>query len=131
MSLANLTEVLKTPEVHPCQRCGACCASFRVAFYWREGEASEHESAVPKELWEELTDNQRCMKGTANKHQPKCIALSGRVGENVSCSIYNNRSSTCRQFQASFENGKKNPRCDEARAKHGLKPLQKADWVAI
>lgn len=24
---------------HPCLRCGACCASFRVAFHWSETDA--------------------------------------------------------------------------------------------
>lgn len=122
-------EVVETqPFVHPCLSCGACCASFRVAFYWREAEPSEHESAVPKNLWEDITERHRCMKGTNNKHHPKCVALSGQIGEAAKCSIYNNRPSPCRDFEASFESGEKNERCDYARAKHGLRPLTRNDY---
>jgi len=68
------------------------------------------------------------MKGTSGKHHRRCVALEGRIGEKVGCSIYVNRPSPCRAFAASFENGKRNPRCDEARSAHGLKPLQRTDW---
>lgn len=114
--------------IHPCLTCGACCASFRVAFYWREAEPREHASAVPGQFWEELTDQLRCMKGTSVKHNPKCVALQGQIGQRVGCSIYNNRPSPCRQFTASYENGEPNKRCDEARAKHGLRPLLRSVW---
>ncbi len=72
------------------------------------------------------------MKGTNKKHNPKCEALSGDVGKIVSCMIYSNRPTPCREFTASYEAGIKEPRCDEARAKHGLKPLTKddfKDWI--
>jgi Fe-S-cluster containining protein len=68
------------------------------------------------------------MKGTEEKHHPKCVALKGVVGKFVECSIYENRSSTCRKFEASYETGTARTRCDEARAKHGLRPLNKQDW---
>lgn len=115
-------------NLHPCLSCGACCASFRVSFYWREAEPKDHDQPVPEDLWSELTDNLRCMKGTEVKHHPKCIALKGVIGEKVSCTIYSNRSSTCRNFKASFEDGIKNEKCDYARAKHGLRPLERRDW---
>ena len=114
-------------KLHPCQTCGACCASFRVAFHWWQAER-ESEFSVPKEMTVDLDLEQRAMKGTEQKHHPKCCALKGKIGEYVSCTIYNNRSTTCRNFEASFENGLKNIRCDEARAKHGLRPLTKYDW---
>ncbi len=123
------TQAIETPrELHPCQSCGACCAAFRVAFYWREAEAKEHAIAVPSGMWDEGNQFQRSMKGTGDKHHPKCVALKGVVGRRVECSIYENRSSTCRKFEASYENGMKQIRCDEARAKHGLRPLSKNDW---
>lgn len=177
-------------ELHPCLRCGACCAYFRVSFYWREAEKSEHEKAVPEGFWEEgdgdtsaeresvngtivgsvgvervsasgaiadgvgvervsagrvgvsarasgaaststrssHTSLYRTMKGTGVKHHPKCVALKGQVGELAFCSIYENRPSPCRKFEASYENGVQNKRCDEARRAHGLKPLTKDDW---
>lgn len=122
-------EVLETqPFVHPCLSCGACCAYFRVAFYWREAEPAEHSDAVPLDLWEELTDRHRCMKGTSTKHNPKCVALKGKIGQHVECSIYSNRPSPCRDFEASYESGDKNERCDRAREKHGLRPLVRSDF---
>jgi Fe-S-cluster containining protein len=102
-----------------------------VAFYWREANAEEHENAVPLELTEDLTSIERCMKGTGTKHNNKCIALRGRVGEEVACSIYPNRPSPCRRFTASYENGKKNDRCDLAREHHGLPPLRREDWDLV
>jgi len=115
-------------DLHPCQKCGACCAFFRVEFYWREANEVDTPKAVPIALVEDLTDRTRCMKGTSSKHNPKCIALTGRIGSEVSCSIYENRSSVCRNFQASYEYGEANPRCDDARRKHGLQPLRREDW---
>lgn len=115
-------------NLHPCQKCGACCASFRVSFYWRESEP-DTENGTPKNLTVDQDLNTRCMKGTETKHRPHCVALKGRVGNEVGCSIYMNRPSPCRNFSASLENGIKNPRCDEARAKHGLEPLTKYDWI--
>ena len=115
--------------LHPCQKCGACCASYRVSFYWLEAEP-DVENSVPIEWTEEVNLRFRCMKGTNKKHHPQCAALSGRVGQTVGCQIYLNRPSPCRNFKASFEDGYHQPRCDEARAKHGLKPLTKYDWPA-
>ena len=82
---------------------------------------------MPKERTTDLDSTYRCMKGTENKHQPKCNALQGRIGKRVGCEIYENRPTPCRNFQASYENGKHNPRCDEARAAHGLRPLRRED----
>lgn len=123
---------LAAPDsTHPCISCGACCAFFRVSFYWREANADEHKNAVPIELTEDVSSTDRCMKGTNVHHNNKCIALKGKIGEKAWCSIYEKRSSTCRNFEASYERGIKNPRCDEARAKHGMRPLTKDDFKAI
>ena len=113
---------------HPCLRCGACCAHFRVAFYWREQAGVENPLGVPTDLVEEFSEFLTCMKGTNNKHHVRCSALEGKVGSAVTCSIYTLRPSPCREFSASFENGKRNPRCDEARAHYGLPCLAAADW---
>lgn len=110
--------------MNPCTTCGACCAHFRVSFYWREGEASDYSRPVPAELFVEHGDCFRTMKGT-EQNRPKCSALKGKVGSSVSCAIYENRPSPCREFFASYEEGKgSNSRCDEARKAHGLEPLK-------
>lgn len=113
---------------HPCIRCGACCAHFRVQFYWREANPEDSEHPVPAHLFEELTPQHRCMKGTSAKHHPCCEALKGKIGERAICSIYENRPTPCRAFEASYENGRKNERCDEARRAHGLRPLTRDDY---
>lgn len=113
---------------NPCLNCGACCAHFRVQFYWREANPSDSSEAVPAGYWEDLTPDRRCMRGTGAKHHPCCLGLSGRIGVNAKCSIYANRPSPCRAFSASYVNGERNPRCDDARRAHGLKPLRPEDW---
>ncbi|MDX5626825.1 MULTISPECIES: YkgJ family cysteine cluster protein [unclassified Brenneria] len=103
-----------------CMHCGACCAYFRVSFYW--AEADDGGGAVPVLLTEPVTPFLRCMQGT-NSKTPRCVALKGEIGENVSCSIYSDRPSPCREFMQSGENGRINEACDRARARYGLPPL--------
>ncbi len=68
------------------------------------------------------------MKGTERGLKVRCEQLNGKIGESVNCKIYDRRPSPCRSFEASYEHGVHNPRCDEARAKHGLRPLRLNDW---
>lgn len=68
------------------------------------------------------------MAGTEVKHHNKCIALRGRIGTHAYCSIYTQRPTPCRNFMASYENGTPNPRCDDARKAHGLRPLRREDY---
>ncbi|WP_035056792.1 YkgJ family cysteine cluster protein [Andreprevotia chitinilytica] len=98
-----------------CLHCGACCASFRVSFYWAETDAAEG-GAVPAELTVPVTPWRVAMRGTETA-PVRCVALQGEVGQQVGCSIYAARSSTCREFTAGDE------RCADARARHGLPPL--------
>jgi uncharacterized protein len=120
---------VESSKKHPCLECGACCASFRVGFYWREAEPSDTPNAVPPGYFEDLDSQSRCMKGTNNKHHPKCVALAGKIGKDGHCTIYQNRPTPCRRFEASYENGRQNTRCDDARVRHGLKPLTPRDWA--
>lgn len=108
-------------ENNPCLSCGACCASFRVSFYWAETN-TEQKNGVPIALTEQVNHLYNCMKGTNHK-TPRCIALVGEVGQSVACTIYEQRSTTCREFNMLDENGDINPICTKARAKHGLLPL--------
>lgn len=95
---------------HICTHCGACCAYFRVSFYWSEG------SGLPDELKEALTPVYDCMAGT-NQKNPRCQALEGQVGSKVSCSVYPNRTSPCKEVMPGDE------KCLKARAAHGLPDL--------
>ena len=58
-------------EINPCMTCGACCAYFRVSFYW--AEADDAGGLVPSALTEPLTPFLRCMSGT-NQRQSRCAA---------------------------------------------------------
>jgi uncharacterized protein len=106
---------------NPCLRCGACCASFRVSFYWAEA-ADAPGGSVPVDLTEPVTPHVRCMRGT-NHQTPHCAALRGQVGAQVDCAIYPLRSSTCREFDAWLADGSPDPRCQEARRRWQLPPL--------
>ena len=104
---------------HPCLSCGACCASFRVTFYWAETDAHPGGS-VPVALTVPVTPHRVAMRGT--EVQPvRCVALQGRVGRDAACGIYAQRSSTCRDFSFGDE------RCHDARRRHGLAALTARD----
>ena len=109
-------------DVNPCMTCGACCAYFRVSFYW--AEADDGGGTVPADLTEPVAPFLRCMRGT-NQKQSRCVALEGEVGESVRCSMYENRPSPCREFAMSGEDGQINDACNRARARYGLPPLYK------
>ncbi|MFW9080287.1 YkgJ family cysteine cluster protein [Pseudomonas sp. P2757] len=114
-------------EVSPCLNCGACCSHFRVSFFW--GECASSGGTVPDELVTQITPSRVAMNGTDCK-SPRCIALEGEVGSEVKCTIYEQRSSPCREFEASWESGEQNTDCDAARARFGLLPLE-SDWNLI
>lgn len=98
-----------------CQSCGACCASFRVSFYWAETDAHPLGS-VPSHLTRKINETYVCMQGT-EQVPVRCIALQGEVGQSVGCQIYDLRSSTCREFDAGSDI------CNQARQKIGLAPI--------
>ena len=114
--------------IHPCQRCGACCAAFRVAFHW--SESAPHTPAGPDEaLTGQVRPFEVAMRGTEAGTTLRCVALQGEVGSTVTCAIYDRRPSPCRALQAAWEHGEPSPQCDRARARHGLPPLSPADFT--
>ena len=92
-----------------CQQCGACCASFRVSFYWAEAP----QRGLADSLIEPLTPHLACMAGT-NAPAPRCRALQGEIGDAVTCLAYASRPSPCRELQPGDD------KCNRARARHGL-----------
>lgn len=105
---------------NPCLNCGACCAHFRVSFYW--GECRSAGGSVPDDLVVQVGPYHAAMRGTEAK-PVRCVGLLGEVGCGVRCTVYEHRSSTCREFEASWVDGQHNPNCDAARAAYGLPPL--------
>ena len=101
-----------TTSAQDCQRCGACCAWFRVSFYWAEADDAAGGS-VPVALTRPVGPLHRCMAGTQTR-PVRCVALQGNVGRAVACGIYAQRSSTCRSVVPG------DGQCLKARAAHGL-----------
>jgi Fe-S-cluster containining protein len=99
-------------EENPCIACGACCAIYRVSFYWAEAEAL----GLPEHLVEQLTPFYACMAGT-NQPRSRCQALTGEIGAAVGCSVYGQRPPACREVLPGDE------KCVAARQHHGLLPL--------
>lgn len=106
---------------NPCLRCGACCAYYRVSFYWSEAEPSLA-GTVPAELAEPLNPYRLAMRGTLCPPL-RCIALDGQVGEAVCCRIYEQRPSPCRELEPWQEDGQADEKCTRARAAHKMPPL--------
>lgn len=113
---------------NPCLRCGACCAYFRVSFYWGETDPTQG-GTVPEESTEMFTGLRVCMKGTNQSH-PRCMALKGEIGRRVYCSIYACRPGPCRQFGVHWVRGHVYyraddlERCNKARKAWSLPPLK-------
>jgi Fe-S-cluster containining protein len=98
---------------NPCLTCGACCAYYRISFY--RDECSEAPGGiVPVAYTEKVHEHMVCMKGT-NSYPPRCAALRGEVGKEVSCAIYENRPSPCREFNEYELDGTPNTRCFKLR----------------
>lgn len=69
------------------------------------------------------------MQGTLSR-PVRCVALEGKVGSCVRCTIYEERPSPCRELQISWLDGAPNDLCDRARLAWGLPPLQPEDLLA-
>ena len=97
-----------------CTTCGACCASFRVDFSVEESESRG--GPVPEGLSVAVTEHTCRMRGT--DHTPaRCAALTGTLGSQVACGIYEWRPSPCREFEEGSE------ACQRARMRHNLPAL--------
>ena len=107
-----------TMRTNPCQQCGACCACYKVCFPFNESDDNAG-GTVPNEQTVILDASQRAMRGTERFHK-RCVALQGVIGIQVSCKIYANRPSTCRNFIPSWQGDFSNAHCDRARATYGL-----------
>jgi Fe-S-cluster containining protein len=116
----------KDMNPNPCLHCGACCALFRVSFYWAEME-DFHCQGVPLDMVVKVNDFLVAMKGT-ERRPPRCTALTGAVGQRVFCTIYDQRPSPCREFEPSWQGDESSPRCDQARLMFGLEPLSPDSW---
>ena len=104
-----------------CRHCGACCVSFRVTLPRGELD-SEPGGQVPVALTQAFTPTTACMREHPD-HPGRCIALTGEVGGEVTCTIYDRRPSACREFAPMAALGLGDDACDEARRRQGMPPL--------
>jgi len=102
------------PTQSNCQCCGACCACFRVDF--SAHELQSRNGKVPDGLTECVTGDIHRMRGTDHA-PPRCAALTGTVGQEVACAIYEWRPNPCREFEEGTD------ACARARARHGIAAL--------
>jgi Fe-S-cluster containining protein len=109
---------MKTAD--PCQQCGACCASLRVSFH--SSQLQSEGGCVPDGLADPETASTHRMRGT-DYARPRCAALQGRIGDCVSCAIYEYRPDPCRDFLPHGVHGIENADCSRVRAQHGLLAL--------
>lgn len=116
-------------DLSPCQRCGACCAAYRVDFHPAElaGGAYAWGEGVPPELTVPVTAQLVRMAGT-DAQPPRCVALEGDVGVGVGCRLYPSRPSPCREFNPLAAVGVTDEACARARRRHGLAPLPRGEW---
>lgn len=77
---------------------------------------------VPDGLAVELGHSTCRLRGTDHA-SPRCAALVGTVGSQVSCGIHEWRPSPCREFGLRAPHGVGDDACDAARRRHGLAPL--------
>jgi len=93
----------------PCQSCGACCSySENWPRFTTEDDAAL--DLIPQKFVNDRLSGMRCDGN-------RCSALSGRVGEATSCSIYTMRPEVCRTCMPG------DPECTMARKRHGLPAL--------
>ena len=72
---------------------------------------------MPSGLAEEVNDFTCRMRGT-DYARPRCAALTGTIGQQAACGIYEWRPSPCREFAAGSE------ACNRARLRHGMQALE-------
>jgi hypothetical protein len=107
---------------NPCQSCGACCATYRVTLHQSELDECPG-GLVPSGLTDSYSGAVACMRGTAAQ-PPRCVALRGVIGREVSCAIYEYRPCACREFAPLAAVGRGDQACADARRRHGLVPLE-------
>lgn len=117
-----MIEAVATSTLSVCECCGACCAAYRVDFHPAELSKTAQSAGVPVDMAIVLTPKLMRMKGTDDA-SPRCIALTGEIGQHVGCSIYADRPSPCHEFNPWAALGIVDDACNRARQRHGLPPI--------
>ena len=89
-----------------CLTCGACCASPFLGEGYIQLNAEEEKrlgrKGLPVLVIVPDPEDRIVMLGTKINSQGMrvCVGLTGKVGKQVSCTIYEDRPTLCRQFEA-------------------------------
>jgi Fe-S-cluster containining protein len=105
-------------DVRDCLSCGACCLNAPANQHagvraWVEVDADERvlRRARLTKLWRRDPDGAIHLR---LDDRGRCVALRGRLGERVRCSIYEVRPRACRRVQPG------DGECRRARREHGI-----------
>jgi len=104
-----------------CTRCGACCQNppqNRVEGFLTYIEVSPRDliREQPALIRRFVATNEEGAQHLRLDAQGRCLALRGRIGGHVKCSIYAERPTACRRVQPD------SAECRRARAAFGLDP---------
>ena len=113
-SLADSVFSINHTSLPDCLTCGACCAYFHQV-------AVLDVDATPRRLtwavWDaEAVAGPKTYWLRREPHQGHCLALTGSVGQQARCAIYELRPNSCRAFEAGSD------RCRAVRRAYGLEP---------
>lgn len=98
-----------------CRSCGACCAcdqfmTIEVSDYDRTPR--QYTGFIPGIWTNEITGQKQHGLRLMRRHDARCIALRGKVGQQVGCAIYDKRPAVCQRFEPGGE------KCLAARRHH-------------
>jgi uncharacterized protein len=112
-------------EIPDCQTCGLCCVMFASV------QLNSNDELSPLDYWEitiNSDDNTEIVVDKLlrrNGETGSCVHLSGELGKNVSCKIYEERPNICRKFAAGSD------RCHALRRYIGLdEPLNQFEEMS-
>ena len=91
-----------TRDEFDCITCGACCIYFAKSpdcFPIYPGDPNE-EMLLENEWAHKSFHGDTFMLRKDGERLSRCIALSGKRGEQLLCEVYENRPQTCRDFEA-------------------------------
>ena len=102
--------------MHPCMNCGACCATYRVAFHWMETIHGPVGPGVPEALTQPLDAHRLVMAGTK-----RAVLVDGKAREIGYASMYELRGLLCDLSRGVSLDGN-DPRAGRPRCARGPDP---------
>lgn len=123
----RLSENLATPAIEPvpdCVKCGVCCKfALIVPITLEDSERLAEYISITADDWDEEIEIDRSLPRDAESGY--CVHLAVGTPDTVGCKIYDERPSTCRDFEAGSD------RCHEYRRIYRIEPqLSESDKAA-